>query len=690
MLNYSIEDFWKHHITTNSDGVSPQLTGWSNVSESLDTFVEAPIALGSGYGNADPKNSNIILVSAPGAVGKTTLARQIAFETGGIFVDLAAAEPVGANTLVGGLARTGQFEPFERGDAALIIDGLDEARMRVTQESMAAFMRDMVDLADDSRNPIVLLGRTGAVQEAWLWLSEEKVEAPVLEIGYYDQSKASEFVKKRIQSIRREESRREPDGRAVDLLLEKLRNETLSDGRTFSGYSPVLVALAKRVAAPDEGDTSNTQRLISRIEKGEEVFTLEGIAEAIMTREQSKFSNLKFDDASLADKLYSPNEQIARLIVMVYGGDLDIRIPSMSSADQERYSDALENWLEEHPFLDGEGKKPSSAVFAGLLAARALNNRNTMKAALRTELGRGTAANPFLAEFYIPLLKNGGTTPRIPAEHLGVLYFSIRARLALGEYVSLTVDDEIDEGADDTGFAEIEIVRDGSSPDLLEFEFDAAGEIVFGPKIEDVDIFAPRAKVSIGFGNEAILVAPVYIEADKFFLKTERMVAEESPHAASSNPDEMNSVQLLANDADFSRLSARPVRRGDVSLEVSWPGAEAFPWTDFAVSRPDDYYEKTEEALRRMKNILRLFRSHGYSRLAKSRAAIDDHRRTQGVGGLVLKQLIREGILTIDGQMYFLNPEKLAEVTGLNFQDVRATMVYKETIDFVQRALRNK
>jgi hypothetical protein len=105
-------------------------------------------------------------------VGKTTLARQIAFETGALLVDLSKADPVGANTLIGGLAEAGVYQEFLEGSAALIVDDLDEARMRVTQESMAAFMRDVVKLNSEGRRPIVMLGRTGSVEDSWPWLTD--------------------------------------------------------------------------------------------------------------------------------------------------------------------------------------------------------------------------------------------------------------------------------------------------------------------------------------------------------------------------------------------------------------------------------------------------------------------------------------------------------------------------------------
>ena len=228
----------------------------------------------------------------------------MATKTGAMYVDLAATEPVGANTIVGGLAKTNLYARFQEGTASLIVDGLDEARMRVYQDSFAAFMRDIADLAAPQVKPVVLLGRTGAVQEAWLWLSEHGIEAPVLEIGYYDRHQAAKFARIQAQDIRGETSEREPDGRAIDLILARLRAHLNEDDDSFLGYSPVLQAIASWVADPDNPDTQNTQKLISDIERGKEHIRLNEITDSILAREQNKLKRLPLEDETMHDRLY--------------------------------------------------------------------------------------------------------------------------------------------------------------------------------------------------------------------------------------------------------------------------------------------------------------------------------------------------------------------------------------------------
>ena len=224
---------------------------------------------------------------------------------------------------------------------------------------------------------------------------------------------------------------------------------------------------------------------------------------------------------------------------------------------------------------------------------------------------------------------------------------------------------------------------------LLEFKIDSTDNIVFGPQINDVNVSAPQSIVSVGFGSEAVLVAPVYIEAKSLVIEAKQMVVKRPSKAAKHVYDEMSVVQLLA-DETASDLSKPPVLRGNVSLKVSWPGAESFPWTNYAFSMSDKKYDsRTKEALRRLRKILSLFRSHGKNQLAKFRDAIDHRRRTQGVGSLVLEQLIRKNVLTRSDRMYFLDSTRLDEVTGLKLKDIRSGEVPLKTIDFVQKALQD-
>ena len=306
MEKYTINDFWIPRLGTSSKLASSSLVrGWSFEDIGLETFKEAPLTLSAEeFGSdADPIQSTILLVSAPGAVGKSTLARQIAFTTGSVYIDLANADPVGGNTLSGGLARSRIYSSWEEGAITALIDGLDEAILKTTKEGFEAFLSDVAELSTQRTIPTVLFGRTGAIQDAWLVLTEQCGDTvAVLEIGYYGEDESINFSEAQLRAACPDRSHPLIDRQALTLLLDGLRKQTTSDGDRFAGYAPVLQAVAERVARE-----TNPSALVSQMQQDTQLpVTLRSIVSAILVREQGKLENLAFEDTDLNKQLYSP------------------------------------------------------------------------------------------------------------------------------------------------------------------------------------------------------------------------------------------------------------------------------------------------------------------------------------------------------------------------------------------------
>ena len=382
MPDHTIDTFWHSRLPADKPKAFRAIAGWESRVEPLPTYIEAPLTRSTAFTeDDDPATSPIILVSAAGAVGKSTLARQIASATGAIYLDLAKADPVGGNTLSGGLLKSGMLADWQADAGAVLIDGLDEARLRVTQDGFKAFMEDVAYLASNRATPTVLFGRTGSVQEAWLLLAD-KVTVTVLEIGYYTPELASRFALAHLE-------RRKPDYpfmnaavRAINLLLEGLRRDVGGDGDRFAGYAPVLKAVAERVA-----EDNNPGALIAKIEHGEQPVTLGTIITAILEREQTKLEPLAFEDQGLRRTLYTPDEQLGRLVARVHRRPTPA-LPPISANDTRIYANALETWVPDHAFLDG-GYKPVSAVFDAVIAGAALCGEPAARTCSLPRTGQG-------------------------------------------------------------------------------------------------------------------------------------------------------------------------------------------------------------------------------------------------------------------------------------------------------------
>ena len=626
-----------------------------------------------------PEESSLILVSAPGAVGKTTLAKEIAHRTGAIYLDLSQSEPVGGNTLAGGLVRSRLYDRWTAQTTAVLIDGLDEARLRVTQEAFDAFLRDVSELSGGRKLPTVLFGRTGSVQDAWFTLADHGIEAPVLEIGYFGPEAALNFATAKLRREQPECIHPQVAHEAIKLLLEGIRNQTESDGDRFAGYAPVLQAVAERV-----GSESNLGALVAQIQGGAQPVTLHSVVTAILERERLKLAPIQFEDTNIAEKLYLPNEQLGHLVARVYG-ERPPDPPQMRPADAQAYENVLTTWVADHPFLNGNDR-PSSAVFDAVIATWALrgsSSENTRNAAVEREIGRGAAANPFLSEIYLNEVKECESRVML-AEHVGIIYSSLRARLSLGDSASLSI--EFREGPNGIEPEEehVEITRGrrgNETPAILEFRMSGNGVVRLGTHIEDVEISGSGAYVDVGPGSEAVFVAPVSIQCDLLSVESTKVIVEPSP------ADSGMSVFLEAKDFVAPGLTSAPVVRGNAALAVVWPEARRYPWTNFSIEPVVMEDPRIDEALWRLRKFVIAFRSHGRGRLARFRGKIEHERMTKGSGRSVLELLVSEEILRLDNSMYFLDPDRLAATTGASYHDCVQRRFGSAAMEFVRRAL---
>ena len=579
------------------------------------------------------------------------------------------------------------FDRFLQGNVALLIDGLDEARIRVTQDSFAAFLEDISKLASTDRKPITIFGRTSAIEDAWLTFAESNVEPPVLEIQFHGPDAALEFVMRRIASARNEKgddanATADADRRAAAEILRSLGRHAQIDGNRFVGYAPALIAVAKRVAAE-----RNPMALVQALERGADALSLNGIVDAIIERERSKLDQLEFTDPELRDQLYGKAEQIERLISAVYEIDHAPNLPEMKQDDAETYKNALDRWVPDHPFTDGSGKRPSSEVFGGYIAAEALKINWASEGVRRTET-ESAKVNSFVWRFRLPERWTESEEADIedeaefiPLADLGLAFTSLQALLHRLESAHLYVDADVDDSGSQSGRSEVEITRyfDGGFS-LLRLSSECAGAIYVGSRIRDVNISGSDVNI-VTSGSEVAIAAPVDLDVGEIDVGHAGIVVE-GPGRGKHDAD---AVVRLRCQAFSWRNSSLSVRTG-VELAVEWPGSEHFPWHSYRRPEiPQGVDEVVGERLRRLRKILLLFQAKGKGQLAKFRGAIDHERRSRGSGSAVRDLLLREGILFEDGRVYVLNTDRMSEVLGLTFSDIRLASVNEQTIAFLRR-----
>ena len=676
-MNYSIDDFWKSKL----DGVTkpqtaPNLPGWQTQPSPNPWFVEPDLRLRPDFGDlAAP----IWMVAAPGAVGKSTLAKEIAAQTGAAYLDLAKADTVAGNYLTGGLVKNNLLGLWQNNEITVFIDALDEARLRVTQDSFEDFLGDVKGLSIGRSLPTILFGRVGIVEEAWLTLSEHGVNPPVFDIEFFDPPRAERFVMAVLNRLATEDRYERLAARltahrsvyqdASATFVSELAKVSASDGARFAGYAPVLEAVATDLAA-----LSNPANLTEAVNVTMAQQVLRHLTDNILNRETDKIRNqLESVSANTKSTLYTPKEQLDRLAATILGTAAPALPPGLNQQQMNSYDNAVRNLLPQHPFLDGTGKAPSGAVFAAVINSHALfsSSRETMVAA-EIHAGRGPhTPNPFLFDFYLDRAdRDPDGTAVVPPEHVVVLYDSVRSRASAGDVVRLSIDADDDDQAEE--YLDVEIQISGGLPQddrRLLFRTFLAGELRFGRQVNGVSVDAPALDVVIGSGNPVEIIAPVALNIGRLSFNCPELAVQLGDTAGTSGD---TTVTIEAKELLTSRILSAPLVRKGAELAVSWPGATVYPWTHFAVLPNGDEGTNVNDALRGIRRLALAFRSHSRGRLGRFQDKIEHRRITKGALGVAIRErMMRDQILTLEGNMYFLDPAMLGKVVGTSYQELR-------------------
>ena len=169
----------------------------------------------------------------------------------------------------------------------------------------------------------------------------------------------------------------------------------------------------------------------------------------------------------------------------------------------------------------------------------------------------------------------------------------------------------------------------------------------------------------LGVGEEVTLVAPIDVECGRLSLEAPSLVVE------GSDRDNRSAVFVRAEDFDAT-IAPTVTVRGPVEFCACWPGARAYPWTQFRANVTESDNGQTREGLRRLRKFVTAFRAHGREELGRYRGKIESPRMTKGAGSAVLRAMCAEGILRVEGKWYILDTGALGEKVGVNYVDCQA------------------
>lgn len=671
------------------------------VTEEKINFVPPNLSVSEETPNID--QAQVLIVSAAGAVGKSTLARAIAFKKRALLWGLAVAQEVGASSLDGMLSNTLKqkkedfLEYLSEGYQFIVIDALDEGRLKVNENSFRRLLENVAQLAKDSKGVcFVLLGRKRIAEESWLVLDDQNVKAVILSIESFTKSQADTYINNAVEPKKRNDLFYE----CRDLIFEQLAfsvpEQTERDiDSEFLHYPPVLDVIATLLR-----DETNLIRFkhsmtdsTARIEE-QSIQLAQKVIITILEREQEKvvpqLKNALSGGASPTwsdwDSLYSTHEQSMRLLENVLGVSAAIKPPSsMPQKLWNDYEERVKTGLDEHPFLDGAGKFANS-VFKSHLYAKALHGDFGIdfKDAVTTELLKPDQLPiRLVAEFYLETNESSPTRPEeIMPEHIGILYDSLlssestRNQLRLNIEGPNPVDNQAEVGPILGEFEFLSNISESGLPvKIIPFTLSVANEdkIDFARFLRDASITIP-CTIEIGKATKDFQIGPaVQISARHIEILSESLTVSRRPNWFM---EEQGDSVILESLTFKSQLQNAPSVYEEGSLLVSWNGDELFPWRNFRMQRPSEYLPTDASDLHktylRFRRIAQNFRANGRGSLAKTKVKIEDDRVMNGqLGWSLLRKLVSDQILILADGFYFWNSDAADSLLGVSWGNLR-------------------
>lgn len=617
-----------------------------------------------------------IVFSAPGATGKTALAKHISFTKKGIYWDL-PDNKIAEYSFQGAISKAVGFEnisnfvkSIETGESFLVVDAFDEAEAGSGRSGIEFFLRDLNEVTQKCDEPCaILLARTESAIFIKEYLQKNNIKYKHYEVGYFAEYNSKTYIENKLKKSQVDIS---PVVRnCIDEQFREIHRIFPQDGaKEFLGYAPVLDALAASYSKE-----RNTSILLRNTTSGENNCSLMvKILDDLLSREQEKFLKAlrnKFSeiDVEIAwEELYRSEEQLCRLIGMMLFddstifGEINSTIPMEYKDD---YFEVVNTQLPQHPFIsakDNAGEIEydfTGPAFKDYAIAYGLANWEI------ADFVNEFLANNYkycpsqmLVEFYEQF-----SDKKIKGVYLPLMYNSFKAHAHLGDNITLKISGEINEC-----YVEFNLSRNGQDVFTAEFELVDLERGVFVNQLSNcyIDI---SGKVYIGNTNGEARINNSTIICNELIWGSEQVLIEAySPGESllladtfSTTPNIVPRFEVKADIKTNLKVSANNIGnfykllsyRDSNILETSDSGFESFAYT-----------------IRRIFNCLR---SHSKDTPARKMDFIDNRViSTNEKKKEILRFLLNDGILYTDEQdwLYKLDTDKLSEYK-IKWNDVR-------------------
>lgn len=626
------------------------------------------------------ESGSIIIVSAPGAVGKTTFAKYFSKIKKGYYWDLSKIK-LGDNSFIGTVAKvhgssnlTNFLDAIGKGEVCLFLDAFDEAEIRSGLDGIEKFVEEVYNYSKSSIRPnIVFFSRSETAEYLHLKLMEvsDCEDFSVYEIEYFDQSSALHFIKKEIEKKQDNSPNIHPIPfeKAVNAIfnsISKGMNEITDpwndpNTRSFIGYAPVLQTIGNFLQGQNYGEVENNFSSQDTIESGIKVIS--NFIEQLLVREQLKLiSPLKNELSEIEplwsnwDLLFSSDEQIKIILHYVIYREVKV-FPSIEVPKwlEQNYKDSVQNFLPNHPFL--KSRNYSSPAFRDYSLAKLLFT-NEFTNISKSYISSGDFALTQLFTYFYSISHDSICL----GEHVGFLYESASAKKKLADGILFTY---IEKGSFNNYTIEIvDSEGDKSANFCFECLLDDENPLVFERRLVNAEINIDSV-IIFGKPESSIEFADVNVKAKKIIFKANECFF--------NCYDDSTILQAENVVEDSGILEVKKV--GDQSLEVNWPNSQVFPWSEYHNDiytdiETDPEYQVKIYALQR---ILSPFRKHKRKEFAKHSDYIENVIvGSSTIRKSILQLLLNKEVLKKENSLnqFIVNEEKLSEI-GITWDNIK-------------------
>ena len=660
------------------------------------------------------ESPSIILVSAMGASGKTTTARAISFDTGLPVLDLAKNDAVGDKTLTGTITdsypveRIGEvLNGLQHGTCGVIVDGIDEARSKTTEGSFEAFLGDLHRLSSGSNTTsILILGRSQVLLDVWCHLRVAGADVGIIQIDPFDIEQAKKYIDSHARRDGDNSQRKSYEG-ARDRVLDTLGRAFTVDRSdreflSFVGYPPVLDAIGTLLRTEQKNYFRIHQQVLGEGHVGNVAAgLLVRICNFLLDREHDDKAVPNFietmvkglpGETVIRSTLYNKDEQCARILATALSrpfqssiswGD-DISDSQRNELDTE-YNSKAEQWLAVHPFFKEDKNTIRNPVFAAVA---------TMYCMLSDRSEYQTLAHDYAivhspTYHLLSIMEHVVSDRKIGVKTFNMLIQSSSDLLSLDADIGVEVtgqswqDNDLAEASDvdlsisiilkgrETVYSFSGIITDGD-------------QLVIGPYVMNTTVIVP-IPVHLMHASRVTVIGECYVSARLARIDTPELSVRAVPvKAGVANSGAAN----LILDVEHAEGRAKEAL-GDITIQCETHDLY-FPLAGHVRRRVvegtlDSKGDRTKYL--RLKRILLEFAARGQGGLAKYRHKIENNRvvRRGGVGVAVLRSLIEEGVLIVDGQFYRLDRVRCGEVLGVSREQLRLGESSNRLREFLQK-----